>query len=228
MFKKNKKSDSKLDEKLKLGIPVAGENDPNMTPWGQMLPAKIEANLPPYPSGESGKAKDGQWQIVNGTRFKFFVFSAYYDRRDGRMIRVIGATKTRGPEKVWCRMWYPIDNSSNNTRFRSISVMARVKVIRENWNLKYSACFILCPLRISLLDVPYSVSIVSKLKSPPGNILLLRNTDQDHDFMNRSVMNIPNKIAVCVKPLHFDYDNVSITLKSVLSYLLLKYHNIIV
>lgn len=179
-------------------------------PWGQMLPAKIEANLPPYPTGEAGKPKDGQWQVVNGTRFKFFVFSAFYDRRDGRMIRVIGATKTRGPEKVWCRMWYPIDGSANNTRFRSISVMARVKVIRENWNLKYSAVFILCPLRISLLDVPYSVSIVSKLKSPPGNILLLRNTDQDPDFNNRSVANIPDKIAVCVKPLHFDYDNVSI------------------
>lgn len=73
------------------------------------------------------------------------------------------------------RMWYPVDG--NNTRFRSISVMARVKVIRENWNLKYSACFILCPLRISYLDVPYSVSVVSKLRSPPGNILMLRNTD---------------------------------------------------
>lgn len=154
------------------GIPVAPESDPN-APWGQMLPTKIEANLPPYPT--DAKPKDGEWQVVNGTRFKFFVFSAFYDRRDGRMIRVIGATKTRGPEKVWCRMWYPVDG--NNTRFRSISVMARVKVIRENWNLKYSACFILCPLRISYLDVPYSVSIVAKLRSPPGNILMLRNTD---------------------------------------------------
>lgn len=155
------------------GIPVAQEADPNAVPWGQMLPTKIEANLPPYPI--EVKPKDGEWQVVNGTRFKFFVFSAFYDRRDGRMIRVIGATKTRGPEKVWCRMWYPVDG--NNTRFRSISVMARVKVIRENWNLKYSACFILCPLRISYLDVPYSISIVSKLRSPPGNILMLRNTD---------------------------------------------------
>lgn len=32
---------------------------------------------------------------------------------------------------------------------------------------------------------------------------------QDHDFNNRSVANIPNKIAVCVKPLHFNYDQVS-------------------
>jgi hypothetical protein len=173
LFKKNKKAEATVQEKLMAGIPVAPDADPNAVPWGQMLPTKIEANLPPYPT--MAKPKDGEWQVVNGTRFKFFVFSAFYDRRDGRMIRVIGATKTRGPEKVWCRMWYPVDG--NNTRFRSISVMARVKVIRENWNLKYSACFILCPLRISYLDVPYSVSIVSKLRSPPGNVLMLRNTD---------------------------------------------------
>lgn len=43
--------------------------------------------------------------------------------------------------------------------------------------LNTTACFILCPLRISYLDVPYSVSVVSKLRSPPGNILMLRNTD---------------------------------------------------
>lgn len=77
---------------------MAPDADPNAVPWGQMLPTKIEANLPPYPT--DFKPKDGDWQIVNGTRFKFFVFSAFYDRRDGRMIRVIGATKTRGPEKV--------------------------------------------------------------------------------------------------------------------------------
>jgi hypothetical protein len=202
LFKK-KKIDQQ--EKSANGVPVASDNDPNAVPWGQMLPTKIEANLPPYTSDL--KALDGQWQVVNGTRFKFFVFSAYYDRRDGRMLRIIGATKTRSPEKVWCRMWYPIDG--NNTKFRSISVMARVKVIRENWNLKYSACFILCPLRIAYLDVPYSVSVVSKLRLPPGNVLLLRNTDTDHDFVNRSVANIPNKIAVCVKPFHFNYDQVS-------------------
>lgn len=119
LFKKNKKPEVTIQEKLMAGIPVAPDADPNAVPWGQMLPTKIEANLPPYPP--AAKAKDGEWQVVNGTRFKFFVFSAFYDRRDGRMIRVIGATKTRGPEKVWCRMWYPVDG--NNTRFRSISVM---------------------------------------------------------------------------------------------------------
>lgn len=143
-----------------------------MIPWGQMLPMKIEKSLPGFPDT---KPTDGSWQFVNGTRYKFFVFSAFYDGRDGRMVRVIGATKTRGPEKVWCRLWYPLD--ANHTKFTSATIMARVKVIRENWNLKYSAVFVLCPLRIAYLEVPYAVSIVSKLRSPPGNVLLVRNTD---------------------------------------------------
>lgn len=94
--------------------------------WGSLLPSSIERTLPTYPF--EAKPTDGSWQIVNGTRFKFFVFSAFYDRRGGRLIRIIGATKTRGPEKVWCRFWYPIGNSTH-PKYSSSSVMARVKVI---------------------------------------------------------------------------------------------------
>lgn len=47
-------------------------------------------------------------------RFKFLVFSAYFDHRDGnRMIRVVGATKTRMPERVFCRFWYPRDQQKH-------------------------------------------------------------------------------------------------------------------
>lgn len=201
-----------IPETRSNGIPVdESRAGPNMAmiPWGQMLPTKVEKSLPTYP--RDTRPTDGSWQFVNGTRYKFFVFSAFYDRRDGRLIRVIGATKTRGPEKVWCRLWYPLN--ANHTRFTSATIMARVKVIRENWNLKYSACFVLCPLRIAYLEVPYAVSIVSKLRTPPGNYLLVRNTDGDADFHNRSVVaDIPRKMGICVKPLHFDYDQVSILL----------------
>lgn len=72
---------------------------------------------------------DGSWQIVNGTRFKFFVFSAFYDRRVTKLIRIIGATKTRVPEKVWCRFLYNMGNATAPT-YRTVSVMARVKVMR--------------------------------------------------------------------------------------------------
>ncbi|KAL9925607.1 uncharacterized protein ACN2A1_014144 [Glossina fuscipes fuscipes] len=225
-----------------------GGNGP-LIPWGKMLPSKVEETLPRYPFGML--PTDGSWQIVNGTRFKFFVFSAYYDRRDdAKLIRVVGATKTRGPERVWCRLWYIPTRSRNNSTatnhktddellkhrnlYKSVTVMARVKAIRENWNLKYSACFILCPVRTPDYDVPQHISIVARLRAPPGNLLQLRNTDFDPDFKkfhNKSKRNktesksnlnsptttldltkfapedhIPEKLAICVKPFHFDYD----------------------
>jgi hypothetical protein len=164
-------------------------------------------------------------------RFKFFVFSAFYDRREENSIRVVGATKTRGPERVWCRLWY--GNSTSITH--SVSITAKVKVsyvavcvstpavffflsllphlilpfqvIRENWNLKYSACFVLCPLRQNL-TAPYSVSIVSRPRIPPSNHLLVRNADWDPDLRNASA-EIPDKIAVCIKPIHFYYNQVN-------------------
>lgn len=114
-------------------MPVAQESIEPHNPalaisWGSLLPPSMERTLPTYPLDM--KPTDGSWQIVNGTRFKFFVFSAFYDRRGGRLIRIIGATKTRGPEKVWCRFWYPIGNSTH-PKYRSSSVMARVKVNAE-------------------------------------------------------------------------------------------------
>ncbi|KMY90077.1 uncharacterized protein LOC6732193 isoform X1 [Drosophila simulans] len=212
------------------GAGAFGVNVP-LIPWGQVLPDKVEETLPHFPFGT--RPTDGAWQVVNGTRFKFFVYSAYFDRREGtRLVRVVGATKTRGPERVWCRFWYGpspgngTDASSTSARakYSSATVMARVKIIRENWNLKYSACFILCPVRTPPLAVPHFVSVVSRLRAPPGNLLTLRNTDQDADFAasrapNSSAKrgspvghpppsgdNIPDRIAVCVKPLHFNYD----------------------
>ncbi|CAD7086486.1 unnamed protein product [Hermetia illucens] len=219
------RSDSKLklSDRIAGGAPVASDSNAAglggtgpgnhgtaqglSIPWGQMLPTKIEQTLPHFPTGS--EPTDGSWQVVNGTRFKFFVFSAYYDRRDGKMVRVIGATKTRGPEKVWCRFWYSYKDINNRTKYYSATVMARVKIIRENWNLKYSACFVLCPLRAPGLYVPQAVSVVSRLRAPPGNILTVRNTDQDSDFTNRTrspTQDIPNKMAVCVKPFHFSYN----------------------
>lgn len=98
-----------------------------------MLPVNIERTLPSYASDT--KPSDGSWQIVNGTRFKFFVFSAFYDRRAGKLIRIIGATKTRVPEKVWCRFVYNTGNATAPS-YRSVSVMARVKVrIYMKWHV---------------------------------------------------------------------------------------------
>lgn len=115
-----------LDDRLSPISEDRRNNIPSAIAWGSILPPSIERTLPPYVP--DFKPTDGSWQIVNGTRFKFFVFSAFYDRRAGKLIRIIGATKTRGPEKVWCRFWYPNGNVTHQS-FRSVSVMARVKVI---------------------------------------------------------------------------------------------------
>ncbi|KAJ8928169.1 hypothetical protein NQ314_019291 [Rhamnusium bicolor] len=74
-----------------------------------------------------------------------------------------------------------------------------MNVIRENWNLKYSACFVMCPLTNK--TVPSAVSIVARVKDPPANLLAVINNYNE---------SIPvNKFGVCVKPLHFDYNRVS-------------------
>ncbi|XP_074039816.1 beta-1,4-galactosyltransferase galt-1 isoform X2 [Leptinotarsa decemlineata] len=155
-----------------------------------------ENQLPPYP--DNATLTEGSWQKVNGTRNKFFVFSAFYDRRKGqKIIRVIGATRTRGPEKVWCRLWYKT-NEFNSSSHVSVTVAAQTKVIRENWNLKYSACFVMCLLTNK--TVPTAVSIVARVKDPPSNLLAVINN------YNETVTTPQNKFGVCVKPLHFDYN----------------------
>lgn len=225
----------------------------NALPWGSLLPHSMEQTLPGYPmpvpswattratstgsgagAGAGSAPTDGEWRIVNGTRYKFFVYSAFYDRRSGgRLIRVIGATKTRGPEKVWCRLWYA--PTAANATVTSTSVVARVKVIRENWNLKYSACFVLCPVGAALASLhdreerlPFAISVVSKLRAPPGNVLRLHHGDPADGRLSTAANRsggvgvgsggnaatasstvIPNSIGVCIKPLHFDYDSVS-------------------
>lgn len=141
--------------------------------------------------------RDGVWQSVAGTRYKFFVFSAYYDWRGTRMVRVMGATKTRGPDRVWCLLWY-----NNNNATQAITVPAKVKVIRENWNLKYSACFILCPLQ-SNLSAPRSISIVTRLAPNPTNRLVVNHA---YPGFRPTPTPPPGKIGVCVKPLHFFYN----------------------
>uniref|UniRef100_A0ABD2XMA2 Glycosyltransferase family 92 protein n=1 Tax=Trichogramma kaykai TaxID=54128 RepID=A0ABD2XMA2_9HYME len=186
------------------------------------LPANLEARLPRL--DPALRASHAEWLPVTNTRFKFFVYSAYYDERvsstglssststshrggpNTGVVRVIGATKTRGPERVWCRLWYPVEGAENVTT--SVTVSAKVKVIRENWNLKYSACFVICPLpRDAPADsadrdrVPKEVSIVARLRVPPTNLIQVRNRPSQRPKERRP-------LAVCVKPLHYDYNRV--------------------
>ncbi|GJQ81775.1 hypothetical protein Trydic_g320 [Trypoxylus dichotomus] len=154
-----------------------------------------EAQLPPFPANFT--PTDGAWQTVNGTRYKFYVFSAFLDARKGqRVIRIIGATKTRGADRVWCRFWYKT-SEANSSSYASKTVPAKLKVIRENWNLKYSASFVLCNLGSDQI-VPTAVSVVAKVRQTPSNILAVVN--------NLNETKPASKMGVCVKALHFDYN----------------------
>ncbi|XP_026673154.1 uncharacterized protein LOC108629486 isoform X2 [Ceratina calcarata] len=199
-----------------IGLLMRGDNsgqkvviqpDPRGLP---SLPPDMEARLPRL--DQTLRITDAEWLPVTKTRFKFFVYSAYFDDRVGGVaaptgknqgvVRIISATKTRGPERVWCRLWYRPENGGNSTI--SVTVAAKVKVIRENWNLKYSACFVICPLpkKSPTADrIPETVSVVARLKANPTNRILVLNRPETRN--NERVT-----LAVCVKPLHYDYNRV--------------------
>lgn len=128
--------------------------------------------------GANSSATDGQWQPVYHTKHKFFVYSAYYDDRKGRIIRVVGATQTKKSDRVWCKYWY--NNSS------TLIVNGAIKIIRENWNLKFSACFIACSLTIyrngkQPIPPPESVSIMADPGGNATNKLRVLNLDVNKD-----------------------------------------------
>ena len=141
---------------------------------------------------------DATWQPVAGTSHKFYVYSAYYDVRDAHrpLVRVVGVTKTKRSDKVLCRMYHKAQNASTKV----INVQATINIIRENWNLKYSACFVICPLLSP--KIPTSVSIIAGSASatnqlPVNNVLSGGTGTQP---VNSS------DIGICVKPIHFHYN----------------------
>lgn len=60
------------------------------------------------------------YETIICCRFKFYVYSAYVERRTVAAVRVIGAAKTRGADSVFCRIWLP-DN-------RTVTLKAKVQV----------------------------------------------------------------------------------------------------
>lgn len=58
--------------------------------------------------------------------------------------------------------------------------------------------------------VPFAVSIVAKVLAPPHNLLTVINNRNDAIINQQSYGKGNYKFAVCVKPLHFEYNRVSI------------------
>ncbi|KAK2714536.1 hypothetical protein QYM36_008932 [Artemia franciscana] len=149
------------------------------------------------------------WQPVKGMRAKFYVFSAYVDLRKKSTIKIIGATKTKYPEKPICLFGFQ-KNSTFDTQWKA--VQSNVKVIRENWNLKYSAVFIYCPMSN---EIPDFVSISSNGSLPFSRSFSSTESIDPKTLVNGNILPILNRnppattselLGVCVKPFHFEWN----------------------
>lgn len=166
------------------------------------------------------------WQPVAGAE-KGFVFSAYLDNGPGNSepnVRVIGVARTKKPSKLWCQLGWTV---STNSTARWSQVPAHIKVIREHWNLRYSAVFILCPLKSFSADgsLPEFVSISSYHNPEMPQYSFPQPTTSREEF-NSSFghwselttgnllpivplfkrAHIQHPLSVCVKPLHYNFN----------------------
>ena len=157
---------------------------------------------------------DAVWQPVNGTRHKFYVYSAYYDPRGvgkgkAGVVRVIAVTKTKNADKVWCGLRNKAGAGGANKS--DIVVRASVWAIRENWNLKYSAAFVLCPLGNAEsgvdVQVPDAVSVFAAEDGSEGATNLMPVLNRDY-VLDKSEID-SSAVGVCVKPIHFEYNKTS-------------------
>lgn len=177
------------------------------------------------------------WQPVAG-REKCFVYSAYLDDTASNnpgtgTVRVIGVAKTKKPDRLWCQLGWATNGTAN-----WIAVPAQIKAIREHWNLRYSAVFILCPLSSKNWPAshprshPEFVSIsTSEHPTMPDHDLPIRTTSTMSEFNathghwadsptgnllpiirysdDPEIRNNPkHQLSVCVKPLHYSFNRV--------------------
>lgn len=169
---------------------------------------------------------DAVWQAVNGSRHKFYVYSAFYDPRGaaagkgrgGHVVRVIAVTKTKNADKVWCGLRYKASadtgagGAGGGAKSDVVIVKASVWAIRENWNLKYSAAFVLCPLdnaESAVVDVPVpdAVSVFVGEDGSEGATNLMPVLNRDYAVAKNKIDS--SSVGVCVKPIHFVYNKTS-------------------
>ena len=190
-------------------------------------------NIPPIRSPVAGVARaphrydkleferghgDAVWQPVNGTRHKFYVYSAFFDPRGaGRskagVVRVIAVTKTKNADKVWCGLRFEAGGGGGRNQSGAVVVAkASVWAIRENWNLKYSAAFVLCPLGnaesgAADVSVPDAVSVFAAEDGLEGATNRMPVLNRDYAVAESEID--PSSVGVCVKPVHFEYNKTS-------------------
>ncbi|KAL3209087.1 hypothetical protein MRX96_038379 [Rhipicephalus microplus] len=180
--------------------------DSNLFPSGGSDGGDLPGDVNMSTLVELAETRGDRWQRVRRTNDRFYVFSAYLDARRVRMVRVIAAARTRLTDRVVCRLFWRVVGGEDDGAFQSATVLASNKLIRENWNLRYSAFFLLCPLPAGVTgEVPLWVA-VQRLndRSMPRNLMAVHRKDEDYD--NR--LPEDRELAICVKPIHYDYNKV--------------------
>lgn len=165
------------------------------------------------------------WQPVLTSSNKFFVFSAYLDRYSRSnlnkllyydpavddldyFVRIIAVTQLSNSEKIVCCFASSVANDSK-CHFRK----GKSKPIREHWNLKFSAFFLYCPLP-KYLNASHVSVLAFKARSDahkyPLKLLEWANQSnrvQIHTYhASHGTIGNSSKMAVCVKPLHYNYN----------------------
>ena len=185
----------------------------------------------------SGKADfESRWVALRGFEtHEVMVYSAYYDVRNTEkpIIRVIGISRAKHPEKVTCRLYYEHRKNNlkdklklthnniikdyiiNNVIVGSFwDVPGQVRVMEEyttNSSL-YHPCQIKCLLydhktrKLKNGVIPVSVSIIPYLSSTITHNYKLPviNSKNGGTGTYRATK---NEVGLCVKPVHTNYDD---------------------
>ena len=176
---------------------------------------------------------DPAWESIKGFKtHEFLVYSAYYDvrKRSEPIIRVIGVTRAKHPEKVTCRIFYDNEKSTSKSKYTQthsnltkgiellvpfLDVHGAVSLLDLGFSKDkpyYHPCYIICPLNhtkftnFKNLPIPVSVSIAPMSSTN----LSLTKKFQVINAKNggTGTYSAPkNDIALCVKPIHTNYNN---------------------
>ncbi|CAO1373611.1 unnamed protein product [Diamesa serratosioi] len=151
------------------------------------------------------------WQSIGDPSLRYKVFSAYFDPRVEllKSFNLYSILNLRvNTRKFHCVFKYANNINEKNNKVRAVEVTA----IHENFNLEYSAFFIVCPLKqdvaVQEIHLPVSVSVCYDLEPSMRNessFVAINYPKDVQQFFN--VKPVEENLAICVAPMHHDYYN---------------------
>ena len=165
------------------------------------------------------------WKSVKGMKaHETLVYSAYYDIREVNepIIRVIGVTRVKNPERLLCKIYYTasnvklsadeIENSTNTTFDQVLDVPAIISILPQHDNHEYHSCYISCPLNdikfrnLKSNLIPRAVSIIPLMSAGiqyPNKLLVMNSQNGGTGTYQVET----NKVGLCIKPVHSNYSD---------------------